>query len=70
MCSLIPIVATGKPDLLCDIIGVSIDGSYGHETTETAVDLYIDSTRVGLFKMISTALDLLKKDDEGRKKAL
>lgn len=70
LCSLIPIVGTGKPDLLCEIVGVCIDCSYAHETTEAAGDFYVDSTRVGLFKMISVILDLLKKDDENKKKLL
>ena len=70
MCSLIPIVAKDKPDLLCEIVGVCIDASGAHETTESSGEYYIDSTRVGLFKMITTVLELLKKDDENKKKVL
>lgn len=70
VCSLIPLVASNNIDLLLEILSVAIRCSFDHNSTEIKGEFYIDSTRVGLFKIATVVLGLLKKDKVNLKKAL
>lgn len=70
MSSLIPLISKSNPTLLHEIVSVCITCSKVHNSTEASGDFYVDSTRVGLFKMISVILDLFRKDNENKKKTL
>lgn len=68
--ALIPIVSENKPDRLIELLKATIDHSLLHNSTERSGDYYIDSTRVGLFKIMATVLPLAKKEDDLRRRAL
>lgn len=68
--ALIPNVGGNKPDLLLDLLKVAIDGSLLHDSTERSGEVYVDGTRVGLFKVMAAILPLVKKEDEHRRRAL
>ena len=71
MAKLISSVAAKKPELLIEILKVAIKKSKNHETTEQSGEQYaVDSTRVGLLKMISAVISLAKADEETRKAVL
>ena len=71
LAKLISSVAAKKPEMLIEILKVAIKKSQSHETTEQSGEQYaVDSTRVGLLKMISTVLSLAKEDEERRKAVL